>query len=117
MEGLVYSCRAVCGKTHQKGLGLACYFYTASLSKYRKNRSIKKSEVLTRLICQKKRKILTKLVCQTVRSIEKSIHQNIKRFTNIQNSKKSRTGVCLRTNWKSCFFHDIKHKNRRERKN
>jgi hypothetical protein len=34
-----------------------------------------------------------------------------------KNSKKSRTGVCLRTNWKSCFFNDIKHKNRRERKN
>jgi len=36
---------------------LACYFYTASLSKYRENRSIKKSEVL-----------------------KKSIHQNIKKI-------------------------------------
>ncbi|OKZ56089.1 MAG: hypothetical protein BHV91_06525 [Clostridiales bacterium 44_9] len=36
---------------------MACYFYTASLSKYQENRSIKKSEVL-----------------------KKSIHQNIKKI-------------------------------------
>lgn len=79
---------------------------------YQKIRSIDKTDM------SKKRKVLTKLVCQTVRSIEKiDTSKYQKDPQTFKNSKKSRTGVCLRTNWKSCFFNDIKHKNRRERKN
>ena len=64
-------CRAVCGKTHQKGLGFGLLFLYRQFIKvseepiYQKIRSIDKTDM------SKKRKILTKLVCQTVRSIEK----------------------------------------------
>ena len=57
MEGPVYSCRAVCGKTHQKGLGFGLLFLYRQFIK-----------------------VSGEPIYQSHKYRKKSIHQNIKKI-------------------------------------